>query len=57
MNRQSQMQSVAVAVTLHVAQDIREYAREKGLDAQAAIEEGLQEKAWEFRAGGSQIYR
>ncbi|HEY8346796.1 MAG TPA: phosphomethylpyrimidine synthase ThiC [Symbiobacteriaceae bacterium] len=42
---------------MRITQDIREYARAKGLDAQAAIEEGLQEKAREFRAGGSQIYR
>jgi phosphomethylpyrimidine synthase len=35
---------------------VREYAAQKELDEQAAIEAGLREKAEEFRKGGAEIY-
>ncbi|BDG60881.1 phosphomethylpyrimidine synthase ThiC [Caldinitratiruptor microaerophilus] len=43
--------------SMRITQDIWEYAREKGLDAEEAIREGMVEKAKEFREGGSEIYR
>ncbi|MCY0885713.1 MAG: phosphomethylpyrimidine synthase ThiC, partial [Firmicutes bacterium] len=43
--------------SMRITQDIREYAASHGLEAEAAIEAGLEEKAEEFRAQGGQIYR
>lgn len=42
--------------SMRITHDLRAYAREKGLDEQAAIAEGLKEKAAEFRARGGAIY-
>jgi len=36
---------------------VREYARRKGLEGEAAIAAGLEEKAREFRESGGRIYR
>ena len=35
---------------------VREYARQQGLDAEKALEEGMQEKAKEFAEAGGEIY-
>lgn len=43
--------------SMRITHDLRAYAREKGLDEQAAIAEGLKEKAAEFRARGGAIYQ
>ncbi|MCE5233204.1 MAG: phosphomethylpyrimidine synthase ThiC [Mizugakiibacter sp.] len=43
--------------SMKITQDVRDYAREHGVDDTAAIEQGMAEKAAEFRAGGAQIYR
>ncbi|HEX2186453.1 MAG TPA: phosphomethylpyrimidine synthase ThiC, partial [Chloroflexota bacterium] len=47
--------------SMRLTQDVREYARAQGLDAegdpQAVLRAGLEEKAREFRAGGGQLYR
>ncbi|WP_419179874.1 phosphomethylpyrimidine synthase ThiC [Polycladomyces zharkentensis] len=43
--------------SMRITQDIREYAREKGLDLETAAEEGMKEKAKEFRETGAEIYR
>ncbi|GAX89461.1 phosphomethylpyrimidine synthase ThiC [Effusibacillus lacus] len=43
--------------SMRITQDIRQYAEAKGIDAETAIDEGLEEKAKEFREAGSQIYR
>jgi phosphomethylpyrimidine synthase len=43
--------------SMRITQDIREYAREKGLDLGSAAEEGMKEKAKEFRETGAEIYR
>jgi len=43
--------------SMRITQDVREYARQKGLSEQQVIEVGLAEKAQEFREGGSKIYR
>ncbi|GAP66561.1 thiamine biosynthesis protein ThiC [Mizugakiibacter sediminis] len=43
--------------SMKITQDVRDYAREHGVDAGAALEQGLAEKAAEFRAGGGEVYR
>ena len=43
--------------SMKITQDVREYAAQQGVDAQAALEQGMAEKAAEFRAQGAQIYR
>ena len=43
--------------SMRITQDVREYARQHGLDEGSAIKVGLEEKAREFRDTGNQIYR
>ncbi len=44
--------------SMKISQDVREFAREQGLeDVRSAVEQGLQEKSEEFRATGGEIYR
>ncbi|QRG65559.1 phosphomethylpyrimidine synthase ThiC [Brevibacillus choshinensis] len=43
--------------SMRITQDIRAYAQVRQLSEEAALEEGLQEKADEFRKGGSRIYK
>jgi phosphomethylpyrimidine synthase len=43
--------------SMRITQDIREYAKKKGLDLAEATEEGLKEKAEEFKQTGSRIYQ
>jgi phosphomethylpyrimidine synthase len=43
--------------SMRITQDVREYARQKGLSDQEVLEVGLKEKAEEFRASGSKIYQ
>ncbi|MFV9511159.1 phosphomethylpyrimidine synthase ThiC [Tepidibacillus sp. LV47] len=43
--------------SMRITQDIREYARKKGISYDEAINEGLKEKAKEFRESGSEIYK
>jgi len=42
--------------SMRITQDIREYAQRSGLDDQAAITAGLEEKAEQFKAGGRSLY-
>ena len=42
---------------MKITQDVREYARQKGLDETKALEVGMAEKAKEFREKGSEIYQ
>jgi phosphomethylpyrimidine synthase len=42
---------------MRITRDVREYARQKGLDEEGALKAGLEEKAREFRAAGSAIYQ
>jgi phosphomethylpyrimidine synthase len=42
--------------SMRITQDVREYAKQKGLTEEQAIIAGLEEKAHEFRAAGSKIY-
>src|SRR5437868_741972 len=43
--------------SMKITQDVRDYAVQKQLDEQAALEAGMKEKAEEFKKGGAEIYR
>ncbi len=43
--------------SMRISQDIRDYAKDKGLQTVEAIEEGLKEKAEEFKETGGKIYQ
>jgi phosphomethylpyrimidine synthase len=43
--------------SMKITQDVRDYAVQKQLDEQTALEAGMQEKAEEFKQGGAEIYR
>jgi len=42
--------------SMKITDDVREFAKKKGLENQSAINAGLEEKAKEFRDKGSQLY-
>ncbi len=42
---------------MRITQDIREYAKQQGLEEQRAIEKGMEEKSREFKEAGSVIYK
>jgi phosphomethylpyrimidine synthase len=42
--------------SMKITQDVREYAKEHGVGDAAALEQGMREKAAEFRAQGNEIY-
>jgi phosphomethylpyrimidine synthase len=41
---------------MKISDEVREFAKQKGLDSQEAIEKGMQDKAKEFVDKGSEIY-
>ena len=43
--------------SMKITQDVREYAAQKQIDAEAALDVGLKEKAREFVEAGSEIYQ
>jgi phosphomethylpyrimidine synthase len=43
--------------SMKITQDVRDYAAKLGVDAEKALETGLQEKSEEFRNTGGEIYR
>ncbi|WP_261130522.1 phosphomethylpyrimidine synthase ThiC [Bacillus sp. Marseille-Q3570] len=43
--------------SMRISQDIRNYAKENNLDTKEAIEEGMKEKAEEFRQSGGKLYQ
>jgi phosphomethylpyrimidine synthase len=43
--------------SMRIIQDIRDYAKQQGLEEQQAIESGLKDKSNEFKEDGSEIYR
>ncbi|MDE3103240.1 MAG: phosphomethylpyrimidine synthase ThiC [Chloroflexota bacterium] len=43
--------------SMRITQDVRDYAKAHGLEPDAAVKVGLEEKAVEFREGGGAIYR
>ncbi len=42
--------------SMKITEDVRQYAREQGIDTGAAVAEGMAEKAREFTAQGGEIY-
>ncbi len=42
--------------SMKITQDVRDYAAGKGIDVQLAMEEGMKEKAEQFRRQGAEIY-
>jgi len=42
--------------SMKITQDVRDYAKEHGVDEGVALDEGMAEKAAEFRAAGAQVY-
>jgi hypothetical protein len=42
---------------MKITQDVRDYAAQKGLEDQAALAAGMQEKAEEFKKSGAKIYQ
>ena len=42
---------------MKISQDVRDYAAEKGLSEQDALQKGMQEKAIEFVKKGSEVYQ
>ncbi|MEA3216246.1 MAG: phosphomethylpyrimidine synthase [Acidimicrobiia bacterium] len=43
--------------SMRITQDVRAYAAQQGMAEDAAIEQGMQEKAVEFVTGGAELYR
>lgn len=43
--------------SMKITQEVRDFAEKKGLDSEEAIEEGMKQKAEEFKAKGGQIYQ
>jgi phosphomethylpyrimidine synthase len=43
--------------SMKITQDVRDYAAQKGLEEQAALEAGMKEKAEEFKRSGGKIYQ
>jgi len=43
--------------SMKITQDVRDYAREHGLDAEDALQRGMDEKAEEFRREGGRVYQ
>jgi phosphomethylpyrimidine synthase len=42
---------------MKITQDVREYAKNRGVAVETAFEEGMEEKSREFRESGSRIYQ
>ena len=42
--------------SMKITEDVRKYAAEQGINEEAAIEEGLQEKRKEFLEKGAEVY-
>ena len=43
--------------SMKITQDVRDYARDNGLDEDSAISSGMAEKAEEFRSQGAEVYK
>jgi phosphomethylpyrimidine synthase len=41
---------------MKITEDVRKYAREKGLDENSALQEGMAEKSQEFVQQGAEVY-
>jgi len=43
--------------SMKISQDVRDYAANKGIDANDALAEGMTDKASEFKNKGAEIYK
>ena len=43
--------------SMKITQDVRDYAAKQGLAESAALNEGMREKAEQFRRDGAEVYR
>ena len=43
--------------SMKITQEVRDYASERGVDAEAALQAGMAEKSAQFREHGAQVYR
>jgi phosphomethylpyrimidine synthase len=43
--------------SMKITQDVRDYARSHGVSDEAALTQGMQEKAVEFVKAGGEVYR
>jgi len=43
--------------SMKITQEVRDYAKQKGISDDGALKDGLEEKAAEFKSAGSEIYR
>lgn len=43
--------------SMKISQDVRDYARKHGLDAESALQRGMEEKSIEFVKKGAEIYQ
>jgi phosphomethylpyrimidine synthase len=41
---------------MKISQDVREYAAQKGIDEQAALKQGMDEKSAQFLNEGAEVY-
>jgi phosphomethylpyrimidine synthase len=42
---------------MKITQDVRDYAKEQGVQVEVALTEGMKKKAEEFKQKGSEIYQ
>jgi phosphomethylpyrimidine synthase len=43
--------------SMKITQDVRDYAKEHGLDTEDALRKGMEEKSVEFVKAGAEVYR
>jgi phosphomethylpyrimidine synthase len=43
--------------SMRISQDVRDYAESQGVPLDSAVQLGLEEKAAQFRSGGTEVYR
>ena len=43
--------------SMKITQDVRDYAAERGIGIEIAVEEGMRRKSEEFKSQGSEIYK
>jgi phosphomethylpyrimidine synthase len=43
--------------SMKITQDVREYARAQGVSEDQALQQGMQEKAVDFKGQGAEIYK
>lgn len=47
----------AVAASMKITQEVREYAKTQGVSETEALAKGMEQKSIEFRKAGSEVYK